>query len=251
LDEIVLTNLKQRVLAPDRIADLLKSLIERQSAKIESADRGLLDLQRELSDAEDRLMRLYRSIEDGIVELDDILKERTATLKSQRERAKAALDHARAQSGTAAAIDAGKIDAFARLMNGKLDTAEANTRKGYIRSIIDAVEVDETAIRIVGSKDILQAAIAGKQIENGNVRGFVRKWRLRRVSNACPPDASPRRPGFVSSGARKAPDFLASGENPAIYRAISHGNMAQKAVRWQPGRKARLLTRFRRNQPEN
>jgi len=27
--------------------------------------------------------------------------------------------------------------------------------------------------------------------------------------------------------------------------------MAQKAVRWQPGRKARLLTRFRRNQPEN
>src|SRR5436305_13219539 len=27
--------------------------------------------------------------------------------------------------------------------------------------------------------------------------------------------------------------------------------MAQKAVRWQPGREARLLTRFRRNQPEN
>src|SRR5881227_3226571 len=27
--------------------------------------------------------------------------------------------------------------------------------------------------------------------------------------------------------------------------------MALKAVRWQPGRKARLLTRFRRNQPEN
>jgi small subunit ribosomal protein S2 len=33
--------------------------------------------------------------------------------------------------------------------------------------------------------------------------------------------------------------------------AISHGNMAQQAVRWQPGHKARLLTRFRRNQPEN
>ena len=49
----------------------------------------------------------------------------------------------------------------------------------------------------------------------------------------------------------KAPDFLASRENPAIYRGISHGNMAQKAVRWQPGHKARLLTRFRRNQPEN
>ena len=57
-------------------------------------------------------------------------------------------------------------------MNDKLDTGDMNTRKAYIRSIIDAVVVDDRAIRIVGSKDILQAAIAGKQTENGNVRGF-------------------------------------------------------------------------------
>jgi site-specific DNA recombinase len=177
LDDIVLTNLKTRVLAPDRLAELLKSLIERQAVKTESADHRLIALQKELTDADERLRRLYRSIEDGIVELDEILRERTAALKSQRERAKAALDHARAQCGTAAAIDAHKIDAFARLMNDKLGAADTNTRKAYIRSIIDAVEVDDRAIRIVGSKDILQAAIAGKQTENGNVRGFVRKWR--------------------------------------------------------------------------
>jgi hypothetical protein len=33
--------------------------------------------------------------------------------------------------------------------------------------------VDDRAIRIIGSRNILQAAVAGKQIENGNVRGFV------------------------------------------------------------------------------
>jgi site-specific DNA recombinase len=60
-------------------------------------------------------------IEDGIVELDDILRERTANLKSERERAKAALDRARAQCGTAAAVDVSKIDAFARLMNERLE----------------------------------------------------------------------------------------------------------------------------------
>jgi DNA invertase Pin-like site-specific DNA recombinase len=187
LDEIVLTNLKQRVLAPDRIADLLKSLIERQAAKSKSADDRLLALQRELSDCEDRLKRLYRSIEDGIVELDDILRERTAALKAQRDRAKAALDHAHAQCGMPAAVNAEKIDAFARLMNAKLDAGDTNTRKGYIRSIIDAVEVDDQAIRIIGSKDILQAAIAGKQTENGNVRGFVRKWRAiqNKTTNSC------------------------------------------------------------------
>src|SRR5207237_646177 len=95
----------------------------------------------------------------------------------QRDRAKAALDHARAQCGMAAAVNAEKIDAFARLMNAKLDAGDTNTRKGYINSIIDAIEVDDETIRIIGSKDILQAAIAGKQTENGNVRGFVRKWR--------------------------------------------------------------------------
>jgi site-specific DNA recombinase len=157
--------------------------MERQTAKSGSADHRLLALQREVSDAEDRLKRLYRSIEDGIVELDDILRERSATLKTERERAKAALD--RAQCGTAATIDASKIDAFARLMNEKLDNADTNARKGYIRSIIDAIEVDDRVIRIIGSKDILQAAIAGKQIENGNVRGFVRKWRSLGESNPC------------------------------------------------------------------
>ena len=166
------------------IADLLRSLTERQAAKSESTDRRLLTLQREVSDAEDRLKRLYRSIEDGIVELDDILRERTAALKSERERARAALDRARAQCGTVAAIDAHKIDAFARLMSDKLDNGDTNARKGYMRSIIDAVEVDDKAVRIIGSKDVLQAVIAGKQTANGNVRGFVRKWRARRDSNS-------------------------------------------------------------------
>ena len=196
LDDIVLTNLKACVLAPDRLADLLKSLIERQAAKTESASQRLVALQKELSDSEDRLKRLYRSIEDGIVELDDILRERTAALKGQRERAKAALDQARALCGTAAAVDAQKIDAFARLMSDKLDAGDTNTRKAYIRSILDAVEVDDRAIRIFGSKDVLQAAIAGKQTENGNVRGFVRKWRARHDSNVWPP---PSEGGALSS----------------------------------------------------
>ena len=44
-------------------------------------------------------------------------------------------------------------------------------------AIIKAVEVEDKAIRIIGSKDVLQAAIAGKQTANGNVSGFLRKWR--------------------------------------------------------------------------
>jgi hypothetical protein len=82
-----------------------------------------------------------------------------------------------AQCGTVATIDPAKIDAFARLMTENLDNGDTNARKGYIRSIVDAIEVDDKAIRIIGNKDVLQAVIAGKQNANSNVRGFVRKWR--------------------------------------------------------------------------
>ena len=92
-----LSNLKQRLFAPDRLATVLQILSDRQSAKTNAVDRGLVSLQREVTDTDERLRRLYRSIEDGIVELDDILRERTTIPKSDRERAKAAYDRARAQ----------------------------------------------------------------------------------------------------------------------------------------------------------
>jgi len=116
-----------------------------KSAKSEAVDRRLLTLQREVVDADERLNRLYRSIEDGIVELDDIVRDRTATLK--RERAKAALDRARAQCGTAVAIDPEKIDAFSQLMIDNLDNGDVNARKGYIRAIVGAIRFD-AVIRI-------------------------------------------------------------------------------------------------------
>jgi len=59
---------------------------------------------------------------------------------------------------------------------GKLSAAGKLIPAACIRSIVDAVEVDDKAVRIIGSKEVLQAVIADKQ-NNGNVRVFVRKWR--------------------------------------------------------------------------
>src|SRR3954469_20959207 len=46
------------------------------------------------------------------------------------------------------------------------------------------------------------------------------------------------------SGPGNRPYFLASCENPAIQPPISHGNMALKAVRWQPGRSGSFAHTF-------
>src|SRR6266566_6385995 len=71
---------------------------------------------------------------------------------------------------------------------------------------------------------------------------FVPDWLAEEDSNSSPQDLQTWHRG--SAGGKKGPDFLASRENPAIYRAISHGNMAQKAVRWQPGREGSLAHTF-------
>lgn len=46
-------------------------------------DRRHVILQREVTDCDERLQRLYRAIEDGIVEIDDILRERTRSVGSR------------------------------------------------------------------------------------------------------------------------------------------------------------------------
>jgi site-specific DNA recombinase len=167
LDSVILSNLKERLLTPDRLAQLLQTLADRQAAKTEAVDRRLLSLQREVTDCDERLRRLYRSIEDGVVELDDILRERSATLKSERERAKAALDRARAQCGTVTTIDSAKIDAFARLMTEKLDTGDTNARRSYIRSIIDAIEVDDKPSGLLAARTCCRLSLPANRPRTG------------------------------------------------------------------------------------
>ena len=49
--------------------------------------------------------------------------------------------------------------------------------------VVDRVEVDDHAIRIVGDRATLEQAMASDQNANPNVRSFVRKWRTRHDSN--------------------------------------------------------------------
>ena len=74
-----------------------------------------------------------------------ILRGRTAALKAQRERARAALDRTRPQCGTTATIDARNRRIIAP------DERQVRQRRyrrpqGYVRSIIDAVDVDDHTV---------------------------------------------------------------------------------------------------------
>ncbi|MFZ3179785.1 MAG: hypothetical protein WA156_06175 [Methylocystis silviterrae] len=81
-------------------------------------------------------------------------------------------------------LEPDQVECFGAFMRERITTGETTFRKVYLRSIVDAIEVDDKIIRIHGSKAGLeQAVIAGEQIGKG-VRSFIRKWRAQGDSNS-------------------------------------------------------------------
>lgn len=141
-------------------------------------------LRGEVAGAEDKLRRLYRMVEEGMTDLDEILKDRLKTLKEERDRAAAALDRIRVAERPPREIAPELIERFGRLMRENVTTGEIPFRKAWLQAIVDRVEVGADVIRIVGDKASLEAAItgAGSSLTPG-VRSSVRKWRTRHDSN--------------------------------------------------------------------
>ena len=101
-------------------------------------------LQREVTDAEEKLKRLYRLVEDGLTDLDDVLKDRLNSLKADRDRAKATLERAKEHAASPIQIDPALIERFGRMMRENLTTGSVPFRKAYLQSLISVIEVDDT-----------------------------------------------------------------------------------------------------------
>jgi hypothetical protein len=65
LDGLVTDHLVERLLHLERLTFLLSSLSSRRSEKSDSVNKRMIALQREVPDAEDRLKRLKRLVDDG------------------------------------------------------------------------------------------------------------------------------------------------------------------------------------------
>ncbi|SEG28112.1 hypothetical protein [Bosea lathyri] len=76
LDTLVTDHLVERLFQPARLTELLASTLGRRSRQAVEVDQRITTLQSDLTKAEDKLKRLYRMVEDGLTELDDILKDR-------------------------------------------------------------------------------------------------------------------------------------------------------------------------------
>ena len=184
LDSLVINAVMDRLLQTDRLAALLETLLARKTDRAEAIDARLAELARQADDADLRLRRLYKLVEEGFAQIDDPLRERIAALQNERDLAQTSLERARAVAVTKSSITNAKIAAFASLMRDKLSSGDAPFRKSYLRSILGAVEVDSDKVRLMGSKDVLQAAIASTSLQANVVQSSGPKWRALRDSNS-------------------------------------------------------------------
>jgi len=183
LDGLVTDNLVERLFQPSRLAILLASLSSRRAEKAEALSARITSLQREVTDADDKLKRLYRLIEDGLTDIDDVLKDRLNTLKADRDRARAALERTRSHEAPSIQIDPALIERFGRAMREKFTTGSVPFRKAYLQSLIDVIEVDDTQIRIKGSKDVLERAVLAGEAGSAEGSQMSTRWRAGRDSN--------------------------------------------------------------------
>jgi site-specific DNA recombinase len=68
-------------------------------------------------------------------------------------------------------------------MRHNLTNGSVPFRKAYLRSIIDIVEVDDTRVRIKGSKDVLERAVLTNPSGENLGSQMSTMWRARGDSN--------------------------------------------------------------------
>lgn len=82
-DALVLSALSERVFTPKRVSLMLNELLRRQRQAKTAESARLITLKAELDQVAVGLDRLYQAIEQGVIAIDETLRERTQRLKAR------------------------------------------------------------------------------------------------------------------------------------------------------------------------
>ena len=192
LDDLIASHLEERLLQPERLETILFSLLDRRQERAERRREHLAELNRRITETDQRLNRLYDAIESGVAALDDsALKERIAGLKALRDQATADAERIQATLDSAGnqAITPDMIETFSSAARAGLRLEGGGYRRDHLRAFAQRVEVADTEVRITGSKsELLRTLVAASSVKSAafGVRSSVLKWRTRQDSNLWP-----------------------------------------------------------------
>ena len=183
LDSLVAEHIADRLLQPERLEEVLASVLDRRQERAERRREHIAELNKRAAETDLRLKRLYDAIEAGVADLDDpALKERVASLKAIRDQAQADAERAAAmlESSAHQAVTPQMVQRYARTARERIRIDGGGYRRDHLRALAQRVEVADREVRIVGSKsNLLQAltAAAGVKPATPGIRSSVLKWR--------------------------------------------------------------------------
>jgi site-specific DNA recombinase len=204
LDTIVAIHIEDRLLQPDRLEEVLASVLDRRHERAERRQEHIAELNRRAAETDLRLKRLYDAIESGVADISDpALKDRIVGLKALRDQAQVDAERAQVmlESSGNQAVTPATVRRFADVARQRIRLDGGGYRRDHLRAFAQRVEVGETEVRIMGSKGellrTLAAVSSGKSAAIG-VPSLGLKWRSGRDSN-------PRYAFDVYSLSRRAP----------------------------------------------
>jgi site-specific DNA recombinase len=189
LDRIVLDAVEERVLAPDRLPELLSAFLEKSDESDQRRREELALIRAARTNSEGALNRLYELVEQGLASPSD--HDFVERLTHHRQRIAAlttditALE--RQLAFTQRRITPDVVGRFGKLLSSGLRGDNPALCQAYVRLIVDEVTVEADQVHIRGSRKALErAVIATAASSRGTVPSFAREWRTRQDSNLWP-----------------------------------------------------------------
>jgi site-specific DNA recombinase len=183
LDNLVAGHIEEWLLQPERLEEVLSSVVDRRQERAERRRQRIAELNKRAAETDLRLKRLSDAIEAGVTDLDDpALKERIAGLKAIQDQAQADAERAQAmlESSGQQAVTPAMVRKFASTACERMRLQGGGYRRDHLRALAQRVEVADKEVCIMGSKgELLRtlAAASGAKPATPSVRSSVLKWR--------------------------------------------------------------------------
>jgi site-specific DNA recombinase len=145
LERLVIEQVKERVLNPDWLEELVK-LVNEELDSSQGILRDRLDtVDAELNEVELRLSRLYDALETGKLSLDD-LSPRIKNLRARHDELRKARLQLEAEMAaqTVKYLDEQTVKSYAEDLKSLLTEADITQSKGFLRSFIKRIEIGKT-----------------------------------------------------------------------------------------------------------
>jgi site-specific DNA recombinase len=185
VDSLVLDQIREKVLAPDHLAQIIAQLeLTLKSSKDQFQGR-MNEINQQIKQTELRKSRLIEAIETGTIELDDMTAKRAQTLKAQREAL--FIERARVRRETALPTERvfrkEYVDALGEVLREKLKDPASPFAKSYLNILVDKIVVSGKEATMRGSHIALVNAMQrAESVSSEEVPISVPDWCARRCA---------------------------------------------------------------------